>query len=119
MLRAAAEGATVADIAGPLFLSEGTVRNYLSTAITKTGSSQPRRGRAPGRRARLALGTSSPAALARVTGGGISMEKPGAGVGLHPARGVSGPAWPEPVASLVIRRARYEEHTRHLPTANR
>lgn len=38
VLQAAAEGATVADIAGSLFLSEGTVRNYLSTAIAKTGS---------------------------------------------------------------------------------
>ena len=38
VLRAAAEGATVADIAATLFLSEGTVRNYLSTAITKTGT---------------------------------------------------------------------------------
>jgi len=38
VLEAAAEGATVADIARVLFLSEGTVRNYLSTAIAKTGS---------------------------------------------------------------------------------
>jgi two-component system response regulator DesR len=38
VLRAAAEGATVADIAARLYLSEGTVRNYLSTAITKTGA---------------------------------------------------------------------------------
>ncbi len=30
--------ATVADIAGRLFLSEGTVRNYLSAAITKTNT---------------------------------------------------------------------------------
>ena len=33
----AVSGATVADIAGKLFLSEGTVRNYLSAAIAKTG----------------------------------------------------------------------------------
>jgi len=33
VLRAAADGATVADIARTLFLSEGTVRNYLSSAI--------------------------------------------------------------------------------------
>ena len=37
-LGAAAEGATVADVAAQLFLSEGTVRNYLSTAIAKTGT---------------------------------------------------------------------------------
>jgi two-component system, NarL family, response regulator DesR len=38
VLRAAADGATVADIARALFLSEGTVRNYLSSAIGKTGA---------------------------------------------------------------------------------
>ena len=37
VLTAAADGATVADIAGQLFLSESTVRNYLSSAIGKTG----------------------------------------------------------------------------------
>ena len=37
VLVAARDGATVADIAGRLFLSEGTVRNYLSAAIAKTG----------------------------------------------------------------------------------
>ena len=37
VLVAARSGATVADIAGKLFLSEGTVRNYLSAAIAKTG----------------------------------------------------------------------------------
>jgi two-component system response regulator DesR len=37
VLVAARDGATVADIAGRLFLSEGTVRNYLSSAISKTG----------------------------------------------------------------------------------
>ena len=31
-------GATVADIAARLFLSEGTIRNYLSAAIAKTGT---------------------------------------------------------------------------------
>jgi two-component system, NarL family, response regulator DesR len=37
VLRASGDGATVADIAGRLFLSEGTVRNYLSSAMGKTG----------------------------------------------------------------------------------
>jgi two-component system response regulator DesR len=37
VLVAARGGATVADIARELFLSEGTVRNYLSAAIAKTG----------------------------------------------------------------------------------
>jgi len=37
VLAAARHGATVADIAATLFLSEGTVRNYLSAAIAKTG----------------------------------------------------------------------------------
>ena len=37
VLVAARGGRTVADIAGALFLSEGTVRNYLSAAIAKTG----------------------------------------------------------------------------------
>ncbi|MCP2335598.1 response regulator [Actinomadura rupiterrae] len=38
VLAAAADGATVADIAGRLHLSESTVRNYLSSAIGKTGA---------------------------------------------------------------------------------
>jgi two-component system response regulator DesR len=38
VLREAADGATVAGIAQRLFLSEGTVRNYLSSAIGKTGA---------------------------------------------------------------------------------
>ena len=37
VLVAARGGSTVSDIAGKLFLSEGTVRNYLSAAIAKTG----------------------------------------------------------------------------------
>jgi two-component system response regulator DesR len=38
VLSAAVDGATIADIAGRLHLSESTVRNYLSAAIGKTGS---------------------------------------------------------------------------------
>ena len=38
VLREAGDGATVAEIARRLFLSEGTVRNYLSAAIGKTGA---------------------------------------------------------------------------------
>lgn len=38
VLVAAADGATVADIARRLFLSEGTVRNHLSSVIGKTGA---------------------------------------------------------------------------------
>ncbi|MGW5876502.1 response regulator [Nocardiopsis terrae] len=38
VLRAAADGATVARIARNLHLTEGTVRNYLSNAIGKTGA---------------------------------------------------------------------------------
>lgn len=37
VLVASRDGATVSDIATKLFLSEGTVRNYLSAAIAKTG----------------------------------------------------------------------------------
>jgi two-component system response regulator DesR len=36
VLAAAADGSTIADVAGSLHLSEGTVRNYLSSAIQKT-----------------------------------------------------------------------------------
>lgn len=39
VLRAALDGSSVAVIAGRLFLSEGTVRNHLSSAIGKTGAS--------------------------------------------------------------------------------
>ena len=38
VLTAAADGSTVADIAGRLYLSEGTVRNHLSSVIGKTGA---------------------------------------------------------------------------------
>ncbi|QVQ50692.1 response regulator transcription factor [Spiractinospora alimapuensis] len=38
VLRAASDGASVAEIATVLSLSPGTVRNYLSSAMTKTGA---------------------------------------------------------------------------------
>ncbi|HEX9999444.1 MAG TPA: response regulator transcription factor, partial [Actinoplanes sp.] len=38
VLRAASDGGTVADIARELHLSDGTVRNHLSSAIGKTGA---------------------------------------------------------------------------------
>jgi two-component system response regulator DesR len=38
VLVAARDGSTVADIAARLYLNEGTVRNYLSAAISKTGT---------------------------------------------------------------------------------
>jgi two-component system response regulator DesR len=38
VLRAARNGGSVSDIAGAVFLSEGTVRNHLSAAIGKTGA---------------------------------------------------------------------------------
>jgi two-component system response regulator DesR len=38
VLAHSADGATIAEIAGALFLSEGTVRNYLSSCIQKAGA---------------------------------------------------------------------------------
>jgi two-component system response regulator DesR len=38
VLQAASDGATIATIATSMFLSQGTVRNYLSSAIQKTGA---------------------------------------------------------------------------------
>jgi two-component system, NarL family, response regulator DesR len=38
VLAASADGATIDDVATKLYLSEGTVRNYLSTAIKKLGA---------------------------------------------------------------------------------
>ena len=38
VLAASADGATIAEIAAQLYLSEGTVRNYLSACIQKTGA---------------------------------------------------------------------------------
>jgi two-component system response regulator DesR len=46
VLAAAADGATIAEIASAVCLSEGTVRNYLSSCIQKTGA----RNRAEARR---------------------------------------------------------------------
>ena len=38
VIRAARAGGSVSDIAGAVFLSEGTVRNYLSESIGKLGA---------------------------------------------------------------------------------
>ena len=38
VLAASADGSLIAEIAGKLYLSEGTVRNYLSACIQKTGA---------------------------------------------------------------------------------
>jgi two-component system response regulator DesR len=38
VLAAATDGAAIAEIAGKVYLSEGTVRNYLSACIQKTGA---------------------------------------------------------------------------------
>ena len=38
VLREALRGGSIADLAGSLYLSEGTVRNHLSSAIGKTGA---------------------------------------------------------------------------------
>ena len=38
VLAASVDGATIRDVAAQLYLSEGTVRNYLSTAIQKLGA---------------------------------------------------------------------------------
>jgi len=38
VITASADGATIAEIAAQLYLSEGTVRNYLSACIQKTGA---------------------------------------------------------------------------------
>ncbi|MEP7290064.1 MAG: LuxR C-terminal-related transcriptional regulator [Chloroflexota bacterium] len=38
VLAAATRGATIAEIAVSLYLSEGTIRNYLSVAIQKLGA---------------------------------------------------------------------------------
>lgn len=46
VLQASRDGATVADIAGRIYLSEQTVRNYLSSAIGKTGARNRAQARA-------------------------------------------------------------------------
>lgn len=38
VLLASADGATIEDVAAKLYLSEGTARNYLSSAIKKLGT---------------------------------------------------------------------------------
>ena len=38
VLEASEDGSPIAEVARRLFLSEGTVRNYLSSAISKTGA---------------------------------------------------------------------------------
>ena len=38
VLAASADGSLISEIAGKLYLSEGTVRNYLSACIQKTGA---------------------------------------------------------------------------------
>jgi two-component system response regulator DesR len=38
VLKASADGRTIAQVAGQLYLSEGTVRNYLSACVQKTGA---------------------------------------------------------------------------------
>jgi two-component system response regulator DesR len=38
VLAASADGSSVADVAARLYLSEGTVRNYISMVIGKTGT---------------------------------------------------------------------------------
>jgi len=55
VLRNAADGSPNAEIAARLHLAEGTVRNYLSSAIAKLGRPQPHRGRSVGARTRVAV----------------------------------------------------------------
>ena len=55
VLVASRDGAAVAEVAGRLFLSEGTVRNYLSVGDRQDGDAQPGRGDPGGGGAGLAL----------------------------------------------------------------
>ena len=93
-----ADGATVADIAGRLFLSEGTVRNYLSSAIGQDRRADPGRGRAGRGGEGLAVARLRPALLAHVA------ARPGAdqGQGLAPTRADAGWA---PAAARGSRRS--------------
>ncbi|GAB4086025.1 hypothetical protein GCM10028784_26550 [Myceligenerans cantabricum] len=49
VLALAADGGTAAGIAAEAYLSEGTVRNHLSSSIGKTGARGPRRSGSPAR----------------------------------------------------------------------
>ena len=71
VLRAARAGGTVSQLARELFLSEGTVRNYLSAAIGKTGAAHPRRG-GPDRRAQRLAALSPPGPSSTVPGAAVS-----------------------------------------------
>jgi two-component system, NarL family, response regulator DesR len=105
VLGAAVGGATIADIAdiaGRLFLSEGTVRNHISAAIRKTGAAQPRRGRQHRAGEGLALSgrqhgaapegagqSTAPGTAARPAGGSRppgGRRRPGGRHGRRPAR---------------------------------
>ena len=55
VLAASREHATVAELAGALYLSPGTVRNHLSAAHPEARRAQPRRGAAGGRGEGLAV----------------------------------------------------------------
>ena len=59
VLEFAADGAPVAEIAERAALSQGTVRNYLSSAASKLGRGEPSRGGAPRAGARLGIVGSS------------------------------------------------------------
>lgn len=61
VLNAAADGATVADIAARVRLSESTVRNHLSAAIGKTGTRNRMEAVLTARHKRLALTSASAA----------------------------------------------------------
>ena len=66
MLAASQDGATIAEIAAALYLSEGTVRNYLSSCIQKTGARNRDRGAA--RSPRNAAGCDGSAVVTAIAG---------------------------------------------------